>query len=148
MRTPASSSTACLMPNGRRDTNRKRRLRRCGYSKRRKIKSDPRSFACNHEGWLSELILRMSAANKVRDRLCLSALFCPLALYVGPLWGKVVSLDIEVREHVLGGGRHFGDAGPYELLAGRVHFAFDPKDPADNRVTDLDKAPVNHTGHV
>ena len=40
-------------------------------------------------------------------------------------------------------GHAFGDAGPYERLVGRVHFAVDPDDRAYADVVDLENAPRN-----
>jgi hypothetical protein len=42
----------------------------------------------------------------------------------------------------------FGSAGAYEKLAGRIYFAFDPDDPANARVVDLDRAVTNADGRV
>ena len=39
-------------------------------------------------------------------------------------------------------GQAFGDAGPYERLSGRAHFAVDPLAAAQRDVVDLDKAPA------
>ena len=45
-------------------------------------------------------------------------------------------------------GHCFGDAGPYERLLGRAHFAVDPESPAYSEVVDLDKVPRNADGLV
>ncbi len=45
-------------------------------------------------------------------------------------------------------GQAFGDAGPYERLSGRVHFALDPLAPAQRDIVDLDKAPRDAGGLV
>jgi hypothetical protein len=45
-------------------------------------------------------------------------------------------------------GQAFGDAGPYERLSGRVHFALDPLAAAQRDVVDLDKAPRDAAGLV
>jgi Alpha/beta hydrolase domain len=45
-------------------------------------------------------------------------------------------------------GREFGDAGAYERLVGRAHFAVDPHAPAQRGITDIDKAPVDAAGLV
>ena len=42
----------------------------------------------------------------------------------------------------------FGATGPYERLAGRAHFAVDPRTPAQAGITDLDKSPVDAEGRV
>ena len=45
-------------------------------------------------------------------------------------------------------GQAFGEAGAYERLTGRAHFAVDPAAPAQAGICDLDKAPVNADGLV
>jgi hypothetical protein len=47
------------------------------------------------------------------------------------------------RRDVVAGGTAFGAAGAYERLAGRVYFAFDPRNPHDRRIVDLERAPRN-----
>jgi hypothetical protein len=54
---------------------------------------------------------------------------------------------VESRLDVLG-GKPFGTIGPYEKLAGTIHFTFDPASPANRRIVDLDKAPRNAAGRV
>ena len=41
-----------------------------------------------------------------------------------------------------------GASGPYEALEGTVEFAFDPNNPANARIVDLDKAPRDARGLV
>ncbi len=60
---------------------------------------------------------------------------------------RVVRVTIEKRE-LIGGGGSFGSAGPYERITGRVYFAFDPANPHDRRIVDLDRAPRNAGGEV
>ena len=60
---------------------------------------------------------------------------------------EVTRLEIVRREAVLN-GRPFGAAGPYEKLAGTVHFALDPRAPANKLIVDLDLAPRNARGLV
>ena len=58
-------------------------------------------------------------------------------------------LDFRIAERDPFAGDHaFGEAGAYERLAGRVHFAVDPGAPAQAGVVDLDKAPRNADGLV
>jgi alpha/beta hydrolase family protein len=45
-------------------------------------------------------------------------------------------------------GKPFGNAGPYETIAGRVYGELDPKDPHNAIITDIDKAPRNANGKV
>ena len=59
----------------------------------------------------------------------------------------VSSVEITERRPVED-GRAFGDAGPYDLIAGRITFAFDPAEPRNQVVVNLDRAPVNPDGMV
>jgi hypothetical protein len=60
---------------------------------------------------------------------------------------EVVGVEIATRADVQNGAA-FGDAGAYELLAGRIHFAVDPKNARNQIIVDLDKAPRNAAGKV
>jgi hypothetical protein len=58
-------------------------------------------------------------------------------------------VELSVAERfVFADGREFGPAGAYERLAGRAHFAVDPSAPAQQGITDLDKAPTDGEGLV
>jgi hypothetical protein len=59
----------------------------------------------------------------------------------------VVRVVVDRREDVAGGAT-FGAAGAYERLTGRVFFAFDPANPYDRQIVDLDRAPRNAAGEV
>jgi hypothetical protein len=60
---------------------------------------------------------------------------------------RVVRVTVDRRE-LIGGGASFGAAGAYERISGRVYFAFDPNNPQDRRIVDLDRAPRNASGEV
>src|SRR5262245_11317944 len=60
---------------------------------------------------------------------------------------KVDSVDLYERVDVLN-GQSFGDSGAYERLSGSIHFAFDPRNPANAAIVDLGKAPVRADGKV
>ena len=45
-------------------------------------------------------------------------------------------------------GQAFGDAGPYEIITGRLHYAVDPSHPANAVIHDLDRAPRGGDGCV
>lgn len=62
-------------------------------------------------------------------------------------FADVERVELEARE-VVADGMAFGDAGAYELLAGTIHFAFDPADPANAAVVDLDLAEPDEDGRV
>lgn len=70
-----------------------------------------------------------------------------LALLASTAHAAVTGITIERRAPILP-GQSFGDRGGYELIEGRVHFAFDPKASANDRITDLDLAPRNAKGQV
>jgi len=63
------------------------------------------------------------------------------------LSGEVVRVVVDRRE-VLLDGRPWGPYGAYEKLVGRVFFAFDPSNPANAAVVDLERAPRNSDGKV
>ncbi len=60
---------------------------------------------------------------------------------------RVVRLEIQKREPILS-GKPFGQAGAYEKLSGKVHFALDPKAAINRRIVDLNLAPKNAEGEV
>ncbi len=59
----------------------------------------------------------------------------------------VTSFRITQRATVLD-GRPFGDAGPYEKIAGVLSIAVDPANPANQAIADLALAPRNAAGLV
>jgi hypothetical protein len=61
--------------------------------------------------------------------------------------GRVVRVDALSRQDVLGGAA-FGDAGVYERIAGRVHFAVSISNSHNQRIVDLDKAENLRDGEV
>lgn len=78
-------------------------------------------------------------------RLGIVGLFLVLAPSSGR--AEVTRVEIQRREDVLG-GKTFGDVGAYEKIAGKVHFAVDPKGPRNRVIADLDLAPKNAQGKV
>ena len=64
---------------------------------------------------------------------------------VSAVSAEVVRVDVERRDDVAD-GRSYGTAGAYERVAGRIHFAVDPANPANRIVTDVDYAPTNSAG--
>lgn len=60
---------------------------------------------------------------------------------------EVISLEVIQRAEVLG-GLAFSGVGSYEKISGRITFAFDPANPANRRVVDLDKAAREADGRV
>jgi hypothetical protein len=85
----------------------------------------------------------MRAGFRVIGRLALA-----VALAVAlPAGAEVSRVEIASREIVLE-GRAFGDVGAYEKLTGTVHFEFDPENPANRQIADLEHAPRNERGRV
>jgi hypothetical protein len=64
-----------------------------------------------------------------------------VALCTAPATAEVVRIDVAERSDVAAGAS-YGTAGPYEKLRGTLHFAIDPKAPANHNITDLDLAPA------
>jgi hypothetical protein len=85
-------------------------------------------------------------ATAPRRGVLLLAIACLLLLPDTAL-ARVVRVTVDRRE-LIGNGATFGAAGPYERLVGRVYFAFDPKNPYDRGIVDLDRAPRNAAGEV
>jgi hypothetical protein len=75
------------------------------------------------------------------------SLFLLLALLTAPVQARVERVEISARADVLE-GRAFGDAGSYEKLIGKVHFAIRPEAAPNKAIVDLDKAPRNEKGEV
>lgn len=73
--------------------------------------------------------------------LCLAG----IAAFTSSAAAKVVRVEILSRSDISG---NFGTAGIYERITGRVYFAFDPKNPENRRIVDLDLAPRNSNGEV
>ncbi len=71
----------------------------------------------------------------------------PLAFWGGGAAGEVVRVVVDRREDVLS-GREWGEAGAYEKLVGRIFFAFDPANPYNQAIVDLEFAPLNGEGMV
>lgn len=76
-----------------------------------------------------------------------TVLACVCASLSAGVEAAVSRVAVESREVVLGGTR-FGHAGSYEKLTGRVYFTFDPNNPMNTRIVDLNKAPRNVEGMV
>ncbi|PYI84417.1 MAG: hypothetical protein DME26_13295, partial [Verrucomicrobia bacterium] len=61
--------------------------------------------------------------------------------------GRVVRFEITSRQEILN-GRAFGLAGSFERITGKVHFAVDPANTANQIITDIKLAPRNGRGEV
>jgi hypothetical protein len=60
---------------------------------------------------------------------------------------EVTRIEVESRGDILG-GKAFGSAGVYERLIGKLYFAVDPQNSANQIIADIDKAPRNAAGKV
>ncbi len=69
------------------------------------------------------------------------------ALIAGTARARVERIEVVSRADVLE-GKLFGEAGAYEKLSGKVHFAIKPEAAPNNLIVDLDKAPRNAAGEV
>jgi len=75
----------------------------------------------------------------------MSRLLIALALLVtcpAIVSAEVIGFDIATRRPYAE-GRALGDRGTFEQIRGKVHFAVDPKAPANRAIVDLDLAPLN-----
>lgn len=61
--------------------------------------------------------------------------------------GRVVRFEVASRQEILN-GRAFGLAGGFEKISGKVYFAIDPANPANQVITDVGLAPRNGRGEV
>ena len=84
---------------------------------------------------------RSSMVASVLLAVCLQLLNAPTAR------AEVVRLEIRERG-VIADGADFGDVGTYEKIEGIVQFAFDPENPRNAGIVDLDLAPRNAEGLV
>lgn len=80
---------------------------------------------------------------RVRTLLAAALLCYPL----DPAVAEVVRVEVVRQERILDGAA-FGATGPYERIVGRVHFAVDPRLPANRVISDIDLAPRNAEGRV
>ena len=72
-----------------------------------------------------------------------------LALFLpGDATAQIAEFDLDVVESPALEGRHFGEAGQYELLRGIVTGAVDPNDPRNQDIVNLDRAARNDAGRV
>jgi hypothetical protein len=69
-----------------------------------------------------------------------------VVILASPVYADVVRIDVKSRTDVT--GQAIGAAGPYERIAGRIYFAIDPRNPVNQIIADIDKAPRNAAGKV
>ncbi len=83
----------------------------------------------------------------MRLRFCASFLVLSLLLIVGPLYARVLRVDVASRTTVLN-GQEFGNAGAYERITGRVYFSLPVTNARNQRIVDLRKAVNLKNGEV
>lgn len=74
-------------------------------------------------------------------------IFSMSLIFTLQLNAKVDSISIESREIVLD-GKMFGEYGPWELIKGKVYFSWDPANPMNQQIVDLELAEKNSKGSV
>src|SRR6266566_5485899 len=70
-----------------------------------------------------------------------------ILLFAAPLRAEVVRIEVKSRADVLA-AKSLGAAGAYEKLSGKIYFAVDPRNSANQIIADIDKAPRNGAGKV
>ena len=75
--------------------------------------------------------------------VALALLFCVVGAHA-----RVTRVVVEKRESPAFGGQLFGKAGAYEILSGHFYGEFDPKDPHNSIINDIQFAPRNARGMV
>lgn len=72
-----------------------------------------------------------------------------VALTLASLHATAAVTRIEIAQrYPVAGGISYGSAGPYECIAGKVHFAVDPRPAPNSIVADISLAPRNSAGMV
>jgi hypothetical protein len=66
-------------------------------------------------------------------------------LAAAPVSAEVIRIEVKSRADL---SPQPAGVGPYERLTGRIYFAVDPRNPANQIITDIDKAPRNADGKV
>src|SRR6266704_4095247 len=70
-----------------------------------------------------------------------------ILLFAAPLRAEVVRIEVKSRADVLA-AKSFGTVGAYEKVSGKIYFAVDPRNSANQIIADIDKAPKNASGKV
>ena len=70
-----------------------------------------------------------------------------MLVVAAPVHADVVRIEVKSRADVVA-GKAFGATGQYEKLTGTIYFAIDPRNSANQIITDIDLAPKNGNGRV
>jgi len=69
------------------------------------------------------------------------------ALSTTPLGAEVLRIEVNSRADILP-EKSFGSVGGFEKFVGKIYFAVDPRNTANQIITDIDKAPQSSSGKV
>src|SRR5215211_7334039 len=83
---------------------------------------------------------------RLKIMLCFAAI-ASICLLASSARAEVTRVEILSRSDLLA-GRAFGLAGAYEKIIAKIYFAVDPKNPRNQIIVDLDKAPRNDRNQV
>jgi hypothetical protein len=83
----------------------------------------------------------------MEKRSILAFLLCLILLLPSLSPAELTRLEI-LRVEPFAGGASFGQTGPYEKLIGRAYGEIDPRDPLNQVIAHIDKAPLNSRGRV
>ncbi|MDB5341032.1 MAG: hypothetical protein JWN70_6651 [Planctomycetaceae bacterium] len=84
---------------------------------------------------------------RIPSSLALCLVWLALLASASPASAEVIRWEITSRTPYAS-GQKFGDVGPYEKIIGKVHYAVDPTDKANQDIVDLVRAPKNAAGKV
>jgi len=86
----------------------------------------------------------------VESTLALFAAFTSFASFApqGTAAQGITRIEITCVESPTFEGRTFGSVGVYEKLVGQAFGEFDPRDPHNDEIVNIDRAPVNARGMV
>jgi hypothetical protein len=76
-----------------------------------------------------------------------SVLILVAAVFALPLQAEVVRIEVKSRIDLLA-GKSFGSAGAFETLSGKIYFAVDPRNTANQIIADIENAPKSAAGKV
>ena len=91
--------------------------------------------------------MRTATANRKAIRFASLVTFVLSILSASAVHAQVTRLEIASREPFKG-SQAVGEAGPYEIIRGKIHGEVDPADPRNRIIQDLELAPRNARGRV
>ncbi len=82
-----------------------------------------------------------------QSRKCFTILMLASLLLPALTQAEVLRVQVDSREPVLK-SKEYGKYGAYELVRGRIYFGYDPANPMNVRIVDINLAPRNSDGLV